>query len=65
MTLVIGKVLDGNVIILGDTALTIENRKFNPIIQGCHKQYIVAPKIAIVFAGNVDHIRLLLLVKEY
>ncbi|WP_322090033.1 hypothetical protein [Burkholderia cenocepacia] len=53
MTLIVGRVNDGQAYMLGDTALTCSRgSNANPILQGCLKQYIVADTIAIGFAGN-------------
>src|SRR5579863_335907 len=56
MTLIVGRVVNGQVYMLGDTALTyygFENA--NPTLEGCLKQYIVSDAIAIGFAGNQPH----------
>jgi len=58
MSLIIGKVIDDNILMLGDTKLTFEHKvNSNPFIDGCLKQYIVSDKLAIAFAGNTEHFR--------
>lgn len=56
MSLIIARVVNGNVFMLGDTKLTFENRvTSNPFVDGCLKQYIVSNTLAIAFAGNSAH----------
>ncbi len=52
MTLIIGRVKDGKIYMLGDTELTFYNQKqANPFIKGCLKQYLIKDDLAIGFAG--------------
>lgn len=56
MTLIIGRVKDGKVYMLGDTELTFHNqKKANPFIEGCLKQYLIQDDLAISFAGVKEH----------
>lgn len=56
MTLIIGRVKDGKVYMLGDTELTFRNqKKANPFVEGCLKQYLINDDLAIGFAGTKEH----------
>lgn len=57
MSLVVARVEKNEVIIIGDTKLTPKNNDTpNPYIQGCLKQYIINPHLAIAFAGTKEHL---------
>jgi len=53
MSLVVGLVEQGLTYLVGDTALTFGGKRTSPYIEGCLKQYIVTPNLAIGFAGCV------------
>lgn len=55
MTLIVGRIVDGRPVLMGDTKLTFENRKFDPIVHGCLKILIVKDNLAIAFAGEKEH----------
>jgi hypothetical protein len=64
MTLVIGRVQQGQVFLLGDSQLSITKPRQgteefpNPFIAGYLKQYVLTDTLALAFAGNVDHFEL-------
>ncbi|WP_348944401.1 hypothetical protein ABHF33_13290 [Chitinibacter sp. FCG-7] len=56
MTLIIAKITENQINIIGDTKLTIhKNPKANPYKDGCLKQYILNDTTAIAFAGLQEH----------
>jgi len=57
MTLIVGRVDKGNVILIGDTKLTYMYDEKNPYIDGCLKLYRVNDELAFGFSGNVEHVK--------
>lgn len=56
MTLITGRVEGEKIYILGDTQLTFHNqKKANPFVEGCLKQYLISDHLALGFAGVREH----------
>lgn len=56
MTLVVGKMVDGEMVLLADTKLTlVSGEQNNPYIDGCVKIYKVSSGVAVAFAGTREH----------
>lgn len=55
MTLIVGRVIDGQIYIFADTAVSSSNRlSINPFTEGCLKSYIVNERLALAFADDVS-----------
>ena len=54
MSLIVGRVDSGKIILLGDSKLTYAYHNANPYLEGCLKLYIVNPQLAFGFAGIVE-----------
>lgn len=53
MTLVIGKVVDGEAVIVSDSKLSFEREDDNPYTKGCVKIYQITNEIVVAFADSV------------
>ncbi|MGE0331455.1 MAG: hypothetical protein AB7P37_12245 [Ramlibacter sp.] len=52
MSLVIARANAGDFVILGDIALSYDDRAANPFFEGCLKQYRLSDELALAFAGD-------------